>query len=587
MLSDAELTIDSRLIVIAEVESVSSTWDEVNGVAWTYVELLSSRTLKGSITEERLVLKQIGGLTSGTGMHVLGQPTFATGQRVLLYLNPGRDGSLHVAHGFMGMFLISENAITGLTTVTRWDASSEVEIVPRLAGGTVTDRASLNDYISSIEETLSREAAVIAEINSSRAAEQILAIPAEFSQIKSSGGLIQPNFTFLASGVRWMEADLGQAISFSVNPTDSPISGGGNAEISRAMAAWSDQSGANIRLQSAGQTSRCGIARDGANTISFGDCLGQLDPPINCSGVVAQTSVAFSSESRVVGGQSFNRIIESDVIFNKGMNCFLGTSANLAEVTCHELGHAIGLGHSTDSTAIMFSIAHGRGFDARLAEDDRLGVLAIYPAVGGPPPPPPTPGNQALFISQSIPASMIARQSYTVFVTVRNSGSTTWLPGNGYRLGSQNPPNNFIWGLNRVPVTGSVSPGAQTTFSFIVTAPASAGSYNFQWRMLQEGVGFFGPATTNVVVNVSSANPLAPAVTRVKVKKTKKLFVWGTNFTQNSVIEFNGSVLVPTSIAIDGSPGKLTFKGRLTVGAKGTNRLFVINGSTRSALFTF
>src|SRR5262249_60953283 len=76
-------------------------------------------------------------------------------------------------------------------------------------------------------------------------------------------------------------------------------------------------------------------------------------------------------------------ITEADVVFNRGMDCFLGISANLAEVCCHELGHAIGMAHSNDPTAIMWAVAHGGGRDATLGNDDKTGVLTIYPSTGG------------------------------------------------------------------------------------------------------------------------------------------------------------------------------------------------------------
>ena len=47
-----------------------------------------------------------------------------------------------------------------------------------------------------------------------------------------------------------------------------------------------------------------------------------------------------------------------------------------AEVACHELGHAIGLGHSSDLAAIMWPSSRG-GRGAVLGEDDKAGVLAM------------------------------------------------------------------------------------------------------------------------------------------------------------------------------------------------------------------
>ena len=71
--------------------------------------------------------------------------------------------------------------------------------------------------------------------------------------------------------------------------------------------------------------------------------------------------------------------------------------------------------------------------------------------------------------------------------------------------GAQNPQNNTTWDADgRIALPASVAPGAEGEFQFNVTAPATAGSYNFQWRMLREGQGWFGANTNNVVVNVTS-----------------------------------------------------------------------------------
>jgi hypothetical protein len=119
-----------------------------------------------------------------------------------------------------------------------------------------------------------------------------------------------------------------------------------------------------------------------------------------------------------------------------------------------------------------------------------------------------TPGGgipDATFISQSVPTSMTTGQSSNVSVTMRNSGTTTWT-SDVYRLSSQNPQNNSVWGFNRVylPAGTTVPPGSDYTFYFTITAPSTASSYNFQWRMVQEGVAEFGNYTPNVLINVTS-----------------------------------------------------------------------------------
>ena len=112
------------------------------------------------------------------------------------------------------------------------------------------------------------------------------------------------------------------------------------------------------------------------------------------------------------------------------------------------------------------------------------------------------PSNQAEFVSQQVPASMYVGETYAVSVTMRNTGNTTWAAGSVFKLGSQHPQDNTTWGLNRVVVTQPVPPGGQYTFNFFVTAPSPKGTYNFQWRMVKEGVEWFGALTNNVGVIV-------------------------------------------------------------------------------------
>lgn len=116
--------------------------------------------------------------------------------------------------------------------------------------------------------------------------------------------------------------------------------------------------------------------------------------------------------------------------------------------------------------------------------------------------------NDASFVSQSVPAVMNPSQVVDVSVTFENTGTTTWTDATGHRLGSENPRDNTTWGTNRINLDGgdAIPPGGTKTFSFQVTAPAQAGTYNFQWRMLQEAVEWFGDFGDNVSVTVGSVN---------------------------------------------------------------------------------
>src|SRR5450631_2848376 len=65
---------------------------------------------------------------------------------------------------------------------------------------------------------------------------------------------------------------------------------------------------------------------------------------------------------------------------------------------------------------------------------------------------------QARFVTQNVPATMIAGQQYAVTVTMLNTGTDTWTQAAAYRLGSQNGQDNLTWGLGRVDVPTSVGP---------------------------------------------------------------------------------------------------------------------------------
>ena len=97
---------------------------------------------------------------------------------------------------------------------------------------------------------------------------------------------------------------------------------------------------------------------------------------------------------------------------------------------------------------------------------------------------------------------MTAGKTYPVSITFVNTGTATWSAAEKYFLGAQTPENNQTWGTNRVPLAANVPPGQQVTFTFTVTAPAP-GKHILQWRLLREGVAWFGDYTPEIGVTVT------------------------------------------------------------------------------------
>ena len=162
---------------------------------------------------------------------------------------------------------------------------------------------------------------------------------------------------------------------------------------------------------------------------------------------------------------------------------------------------------------------------------------------------PAAAANGSALVSQDVPVTMVVGQTRTVSVVLQNTGTTTWTAAAGYRLGTQNPQDNTLWtGASRVLLGGaeSISPGQQKTFTFTITAPGTAGTYNFQWRMLQEGVEWFGSFTTNVAIQVTttpvdSAQLISQSVpTTLNTSQTSSVSITMKNNGSSSWTRTNG-----------------------------------------------
>jgi len=117
-----------------------------------------------------------------------------------------------------------------------------------------------------------------------------------------------------------------------------------------------------------------------------------------------------------------------------------------------------------------------------------------------------TQGNDAEFVSQTVPTTMKAGQRYDVSITMRNTGGPTWTRADTYILVPQNPYGNTTWGAGsaRLSSLDSIATGQTKTFAFSVVAPTTPGTYNFQRQMRRSNIKLnFGELTPNVVVNVT------------------------------------------------------------------------------------
>jgi len=375
LMDEGELASRSVAVITGTVQQVQVADDETNGGVNTYVYIQPDGVIAGAVPDGDVVLKETGGRTAAREETVYGSPDYAPGEKVLAFLSRSSDGTLRTTGMSMGKYRLSGDNAAYLSVSRTF--GSGVTVLRRVASR--FGAASVRPDTAKLEDVIARIRAGASAAGDSGYSAPVVWRPAELDHI---AGQYQASFSYLSSPARWWEPKNGLPVTFLIDPTgDAKI--GSSASINaihQAFAAWSSITSTMLHLDEAGTTPQqpyagCG----GGSRIIFGDPYNEITDPTNCGGILAIGGYCASWETEDINGVPYRRIAVGKVMLNNGWEKCAGWNAcNLAEVVTHEIGHAIGLGHSADGYATMSPSAHFDGRCAQVESDDRAGALSLY-----------------------------------------------------------------------------------------------------------------------------------------------------------------------------------------------------------------
>lgn len=528
LVSDEALAATSTAAVRGRVVAVDARWDGAVNAIYTYVTLDVRQTWGLAESTRRVVLKQLGGRVGDVELEIGGQARFTSGEDVLVFLEVRpRDGTLYVSGLEQGKWAVKDDTQVGTPAAERLSTAAAFQ------------RPGLSERQS--VEVLEQRAATVGAL----AARRLHIIPPEIV----SAGPAAPAWMHLVAGTpaRWHEADSGEPVYIDTESGGHPeIPGGGLTQLARGATLWSGASSINLQ---AGHTRgpRCfeNDESDGRISVSYQDPCGEIDDRSN---TLAYGGLYYvNGDTRTVNGILFRKavlgMVITDNVAAKFQNLGLGCYERLI---AHELGHAIGFGHSADPAAIMSPVitnCSGRTTSNPLAQDDLNGLAAIYPTGA-----PTQPRNLAVSVtgttvSTSWDAPAAGRIADYVLEVGSTSGTSnlglintgvmtsyaTSLPRGEYffrvrarNSGGASPPSTEVVanvGGPAVPLSGPTSLLARATGSTVTLQWTGAASGAPAGYLLQagSGPGLGNLASVRVGGTVFTAAGVAPGTYYVRV----------------------------------------------------------------------
>jgi hypothetical protein len=289
-------------------------------------------------------------------------------------------------------------------------------------------------------------------------------------------------------------------------------SGVPQSEILRAMTEWSKV------IQLTWQASTNANATRTVNIIFATGDHGDGYPFDGSGGVLAHTFYPAPPNPESIAG---------DMHFDDDESWRVGVNTDVFSVALHELGHALGLGHSDNPDAVMYPYYK---LVTTLADDDKNAILPLYAAATTSVAPPIRPVT-GLTLTVNVPAARTTETSVSLSGSVTGSGTVlvTWASSMGGSGVAQ--VSGTAWSVANLPL----SIGTNT---LTITAADSTGSVLRTVVVTRQTVGvpvpgdktaptlnITSPSSTSISTTLASLNFVGTASDNAAVASV----TWSTN----------------------------------------------------------
>lgn len=116
-LTTDELASRSDVIVVGKVTERKSEWNSNKSRIYTRVTLAVDQCIKGDASQKTITIKTLGGEVDGVGELYTHTPSFKPDEKVVVFAQKDKQGSLRVTGGEQGKLIVKKDEQTGTPIV--------------------------------------------------------------------------------------------------------------------------------------------------------------------------------------------------------------------------------------------------------------------------------------------------------------------------------------------------------------------------------------------------------------------------------------------------------------------------------------